>query len=596
MQKVLTPFLFIFILFFVSCGPFKEPRSIRTYETHSTSYIDGVLFTWPEVDDADSYVISAAGKTFEVEEPKVFIPAAPAKYGTSVEIQVAAKNKAGTSEAETLSSGTMSFDLRNKYTGEITKNDYNSFTVKVTADERLKFSDYCEYYYSIISNRTDNVFVSSFNKETDEVTVTGEGLEPCLVITDAEIILNVKWTDLNEQSQTTQVDTDSYVKIYTKAFDAVTNLQVTNVGRTTATISFTPLTQEQYGGLTTDDFQYVVDVSEKLDSSISKRKYLKPDVSSVDVTELKAETVYNVTVKAVNNSYGGEFSKVTESVEFTTKQALSIPIITSVTEVKPSASSIQTDFEVAFPKHPADTNSKFLYDIEYYVIKAGTHSYIYTADNAITYPSSGKIKVENVNGGNTYNVVLNVYAEDGTAVSSEVQKLETQRVDDSQIKNGLYDNLGNLIYWSASSMRATASMTTWGTLDATAYKNGIVFRIDFTEYISKTENPVKILFMNQETALYATIKSNTYELAKGSMRYVKPDSSASVLGYVFNEVPYNWADKKVQELVDSPLYSNTVKDEYVYNNALYLYVLFDSLSQDLTYVDREEYFCMSFYY
>lgn len=596
MRKLLPPFLFVLIGLLISCGPFKEPRSISTFSSQSTPYVDGVLFSWEEVSDADCYVVMAKGQTFEVEEPQIFIPAEPNYYGTDVMISVAAKNRAGISEYQQLSRYTSSFQFENKYTAEMLSAEYNSLKVKVKDTTKLEYSDNCKYYFSIES-QYDQTFKSVYDAETKTVNVSCNDFVPG-IYEQAKIIMNVDWTDLAGDKKTTSIDTSSYAEIHTKGFDAVTGVTVTSIGRTVATINFTELTDEQLGGINRNEVSYKILIEDKNDATKQFSKFFNADeYEPKKFTELVAGTEYSVLISAYNSGYSDKYCEKTEPFDFKTKNPLSKPTITSITEAKDANQDIQTNFVVAFPKHPDDEASSFLYDIEYYVLKNGTHSYKYGKDSAVKYPADGKIKIENVNAGNTYKVILNVYDEIGEIVSSDVQKQTMQNVDDSHIQNGLINpNTGKLINFNAKDMQAGYTETTWGTFDATAYPDGCVFRVDYYDFMFETDNPVSVLVLNRDTTFTATIKGNTYSLAKGTVKYVKPDENGTGISYLYNNVPMDWYTKRGSELAKSISSANRVADSYIYNNAIYLFVKFNASYIDSTYFDEEAYYLFSFSY
>lgn len=599
MKKVFNSFLLLVLLvFFNSCQlPFQPPRTISYSAIKTTSYIDGVLFEWEPAENATSYIVEYNSQSITTDKTKIFIPMNPDKFSQSCSITITAENSLGKSLS--VSKDTYTLGYSSVFNGTVVSSDYNSAVVNIEIEKGFSFSETCKYKFGLNSSDESLTYTSEYNSNVINVA----GLETGSSV-KADIMFNIEYTDLDGKIvKTENFITSNSVKIESKGFPQIKDVKVTKVVRHGASIEFTPLSDEELHGASKENLQYSIEVTDKAKEEIAKTISLSFNSCNAEITGLSPKTEYTVKV-SVYNSNGYKKTGTSEAVQFKTLEPMKTPVIKNVTEARTNSDGhAQTTFEVEFDKHPEDVNSTFKYDIEYYVMKGLQHLENFGKEKAQTYPSSGKIIVNGVNGGNTYKIILNVYDGDDV-VSSEVFVMKMKEFDDSVINEKSVLIQDNGCPFDVTKIRANSltNTITWGMFDLTGYQKGAVLKFDLKRCYADS---LCILTLTKTTGLFsADLSGKNYPLAStgttlllnSGIKIVTPDKDVLFKTGLYNSVPYNFTSKKVSDLVSSYATSNFIKNEYIYNDCIYIMAQFANSDLDTAYLDREYYIGISFGY
>lgn len=505
-------------------------------------YIDGWELSWAGKPGATKYVVgeftssssTEPVRTWEVTEPSFFYSRDITK-SADVYIKIDVYNPKGNSgycsDKHIDSSATAS-----SVSVKVAKTESSQTSVKVTCSDINVKKAKVEY---AVKDYGKEYFMCEY-QESKELEV--EDL-PFAAETKAYVYAKITYNTPDGEEKT--YETSSLATLKTKSFAAMEKPVVESVTRSSATVSFKLLTEEQLYGVDPSKVRYTV-TAYKEGSSYSSNYEITTNgtTDSLKITGLTAGTKYQYTVYAyVNGSsiYGDESEK---SDAVPTKAALSKPVIKTIEEVSetevPSPLSV---IGVTFDPIEEDTDEEIMYGLEWEIFEgsANAGNYAMVAKDAIADTTDLAVIV---NGGNRYFVALYAYSKDEgfeTRVRSEPEAIQLKKVDDTQMLLGLYyteeagplyegqiSDITNSKTWGGTfTPKSTTSTYSWGLMSK---KGNYVVKFGLnSDMMAKTSGSVYLYYV-QQYSVQETSKIGDTTLSQGTTTYfVAPDAACTSL-------------------------------------------------------------------
>lgn len=591
------------VINFTTTEPEGYPKKVTGFT--QVKYINGAELTWDAQENVTSYRIyefsSKSSSTpkndnyFETTENSYFIANAPGDFNDFY-YGVCAVNELGVGKYSDIIN--VWFSTTVTCTSKVSEIGNTSAKVTISAkymDVPLQVKN-GSVQYALSKNSSGTLLFCEY-QDSDVVDVTG--LE---FASETQLYGLVKITYNDNGSSKNKIFNTSSFKINTKSFEAPLAPVVDSVTRGSATVSFTPLSEEQLCGIDASSVVYKVYAYKKGYSySTASIATEAGDVTPVKVSGLMSNTEYEFTVCAYvtgSSIYGDESERVTA----VTKNSLSKPVIKTLEEVSVTGvSSPLSVINVTFDPIVEDEDEDILYGLEWEIFEGSANSgkYTFKSDNAF---SNVKDVAVIVNGGNRYFVTLYAYAaEDGDSsrVRSDNKEIQLASVDDSQMLMGLYYTedagaiAGNIVditnsaTWSTGDSftpKSTSTTYSWGLLDR---KGSYVVKFGLSDAMMKLSNSSVDLYYVQKYYSITSAKIGSTVLASGTKTYfVAPNPECTELvcfadystSYPSSNDPWNMPEYSssgnlAYSTLDKPTrkgVSMTTLEQYMFNNGLYL--------------------------
>lgn len=408
--------------------------------------ITTLKYSWPEVDGAVKYNITLGTSSYSHDKDEKFETAENSylfkglKPDSNYYFTISVTTSAGTSQVTEASQAS---------TGK-TKLSYNLINVEPSQTQAsysvsLPFSDTTDCTVSFVL-RENSLETSNVLMEIPELVNGGfmrTGLQPATWYSSyssnvaGSLHMSVTYTDENGQTvtDTSYCDAPSFT---TDNLNPPKNLKIDSVTKTTVTLSFDELTQEEKLNKT-PKYSIVV-----YDSNGDFYKSKQEATSPVTITELKPGAEY--TFKAETTFAGASSSAKQETTDITANTASGIsqkPVITlkEVPFEEETLKNVWSNVQVEWDALPAEAGldpAKLVYGIEYRIFEYSKYKRPQNAaQKDITYTGTGSFTktIEYVNGGNRYTVRVYAYDSDepDDIVYSEPVKIQLAAIPDNNM-------------------------------------------------------------------------------------------------------------------------------------------------------------------
>lgn len=554
----------------------------------STNYFDVVEYTWDKSVLAESYIIKIYKESTlstllheeEVTENSYTYPIDITTTGQLYAV-VYAKNEKGTGPVSDLRSeyysGASFFTIYADVT-DITANTAHVALSLSKASKKLVAKN-ATIQYALVDSE-GNVYKDY--QDSNEFDITGLELGTTTYFDDKA---KISYTYNGEQKTYEQ---ESSFSVKTKGFPAPSGeWSVINTGRTSITIQFPKLKADQLCGVSEDNVVYVVTAYKEGSNYSSKYVTSTVGANSVRIPYLEAGTDYYFTVKAKKNTSGAvEGEESEKSAAFTTKAALSTPVIKTIAES--SKAVPYSHITVSFDPIAEDADEDIKYGLKWDIFNR-TDSYMYKWQSINAINNVTSIETEQLNGGNRYNVILYAYeATEGsdTAVYSDKVSIQLDKIDDKSIPGGLYYtgdaelvDIVNPKTWEGTTPRSTDTNYSWGLYNVVGANNVVKFGLT-QDMLNSTASSFKFYYVERQYGS-STSKIGTTKLAyRATIYFVTPDNDNAVQLAQFNfstsNMPtYGSNGQLTYATLDKPSsmgVSITTYMPYMFNNSLYFLI------------------------
>lgn len=454
----------------VTTGAFV-PTTIPAENINCKKGITSLVFEWPEVDGAEKYtVILKDNAIFDkvtleqkdvTENTYIFRGLQP---DTKYNFYLTVTTNGGTSGAQSLESRTAkaSFPLKNSYG---LNTEYDKCVPKIEADQtkatysfNVPFEDTtdCTVYFTLRRNTDADSELLCDIGEIENYFFIRENLTPATSYsnyvynepTSGYLHMTVTYKDAGGNDTTT----DSYIgtnSFYTSNLNPPTNLRITDITKTTATISFDELSEEEKIGKTP---KYTIKAYDK-DGNLAKGTngyYIEKEGDSSPITLNNLIKGSEYIFKAETSFEGATSSaphKETQIIGFTASGIEQKPVVT-LKEIQPddSESALRGIFTYinaewdALDEAEGVVPENLVYGLEYKIFEHSKYRRVQKSKQDVTYTGTESFSEKFlVNGGNKYTVRVYAYdsTEPGDIVYSDTVKIQLTKIDDSQMFGAL---------------------------------------------------------------------------------------------------------------------------------------------------------------
>lgn len=537
----------------------------------ATKYIDGWELSWDGKNGDTKYVVgeftssssTEPVRTWEVTEPSFFYSRDITK-STDVYIKIDVYNPKGNSGYGSYKNISSSATASSVSVG-VAKKESSQTSVKVTCKDIDVKKAKVEY---AVKNSDGSTFLCEY-QESKELEV--ENL-PFAAETEVYVYAKITYNTPEGEEKTYETSSAS-ITLKTKSFTAMEKPVVESVTRSSATVSFKLLTEEQLYGVDPSNVRYTVKAYKEGSSysSISETTTNGTD-DSLEITGLTAGTKYQYTVYAYVNgsSDKGDESEKTDAVS--TKAALSKPVLTDVVEVlRTDKTEIQTTIKATIPQIEEDEKEEIEYGFKYAF--ANDSSTSRSASSTATEYTDGEYTCT-VNAGNTYYVFA--YAQEKGVVSSRVYSEEGKKISLEKINEwGVYNGFGSgdenwfeLLNFSDSTkfggnLPFTTSTFSFNLINGMKTKtNGQKYTVKLSYTSGALEATPYILFVSNYYGTTYGNAPNSFILGNAFAYIVKP------VDYLFNGNSLSSITKS-----SNPKTAGTaVPFDMIYNNSVYIQI------------------------
>lgn len=610
--------------------PVGSPEKPANLTVEKQSYSSATI-TWDENPIATSYIVykDKNNSTYFPEWEKVEEVTTNSYtveiFDKKVHYAVEAKNETGTSSKQEIEVQPKSLPslVGIKYTA--TQNSVTFTFPEISSED----AGDVKYFYAVNDKNIYEDYLSVTYKaksEENKNTVIYSGLEFAKNYDDYAFI--VMYKENADGTKTIRSDYKLSFKFATKAFDAPTNVQVSDIKRTSATVSFEPI--KEFYGISSSKVFYRITIENKGGSgTMIFNTNPGSNVYTISTTDeekrnknyqtllLSPGTEYTVTVEARTNDFEYDFFGDKGVSEFTTGKGLSAPAITSVSEV--GRNGLETEVKINY----TDSNTEAVSHNVYYKIqnasdwKKWNTETSYLEDNKNTK----EITVKQLNAGNRYTFRIDSYPDDEPAakVYSETEQLQCEKIPDNEINMpaAIKNKDGSVLNLSGKGVFVTDKGTpvsirsddikgySWGVLNF-ADENGqfvippignysyYTFKLDMTDNLDGKNEEKLLLFVS---GIYG-MTWNGSKLGSCDLYIVKPNDTAEELAKPkpFDDFNVPMLDKDGNTDLRPSRAGYVIPEEYMYNNSVYIGVK-DKSKSSLFFQEGETYFIgFSYYY
>lgn len=507
------------------CKPADKTPTFDVTKIEVKQYMDGVLFTWPDV--ADEYVANEE----TVTENKYFIYS-----NSSSEKEVELNLKVPGYKNVTLKEKSISFDA-----------------IKlVLVNNKLNFENGNFYKPENVTYYTWDNYTDRDNHE-NEISKTSDGKNidrnGNIKIGEYEWFYGSVLYSFGENDVWYNIKYGNYPERIYKTCDPLT-INSIDVGANKVTLNFDAYDQDKIYSSEQSNARFFVKYT-NLSTNETKTKYIdySSTITSMEVDGLDANTEYEFMLTITLYTYNGAKNDFGEPAKAKTLTPISAPTIVSVTE-ESIENSPYTYLVVEY--ETTETDPKIKYGLEY---KFSSSAWA-TAD----VDSENNVFKVKINGGNFTYARVYAYNEDFEAerVYSEEKYKSCAKVvepasffDVTSISST--STSGNTINWSVDSFDTSApAMSTK------------IYAIKMSSYDN-------ILFASKRT----TTEINGKYMADASANFITPDNKTS-LGYILPVTGLMSSFSITKDDIDRG--KNRIKPEYIFNGKIYIKVTLMSSS------------------
>lgn len=456
------------------------PKPIPSENIICKKGITTLSFTWPEVTGAEKYITWLRDGNFsfsntidskDVEENSVVYHNLESDKSYCFYIKV--QTDGGESTESYSSFKTSMAGFPSKYSDS---SAYYKCEPKVIADQTkatysfgVPFEDFtdCKITFSLRKDtEADSELIQDIG-ELENYFFIRENLSPATSYSSSSYSNNtsgyIHMTVTYKDAAGNDIKNDSYIQVnsfYTKNLNPPSNLQITSISKTEATISFDVLTEEEKLGKKPKYSIYAYDKNDNL-ARDAKGDFISVygESSPLTIKNLTKGTEYIFKAKTSFDKADGSAPNEHTQVTGHTASGIEQKPVVTLTEVQPGDDEsfyrgvytyIKADWD-ALDKAEGVKPENIIYGIEYRIFEHNKYSRPYNLVPSTEDPSkkvhqdrtySGTESFSDkflVNGGNTYTVRVYAYdsEEPGDIVYSDPVKVQLEKIDDSQMYGAL---------------------------------------------------------------------------------------------------------------------------------------------------------------
>lgn len=396
-MKKLIPILFVSLLFF-SC---KEPDPPAPVEVTCTSYVDGVLFSWPEDENVVEYKVEYGEETYTVKENEFFIRRNAfweSEYLITVSITPCEKNK----EGEPVEVNYKQAPAKDSFSYEYSYPDYK--TVEFTFS--LKNLYEADYSFEIKKDKW-----SQDKGEKNQNTVTVDSFQGYSCKCDDYRILVYLFTEDENGEVVEKIIGREMIDFSNKPFPAVKDVKVESISRRKAKLAYTRFDTSDIPDIDINYLRYIGSIFDSEGNLIEEKLNGGYGIEYFEFEKLEPSTQYSFSVRAIwKDTEESSVSETGEPVTATTKKSIEISAPTIIETANTLLTHPYTNISVSFTQSPDDTEGKYLYYINTYVTRHNRDTFTYYSvppnDSKVFSETNGVVEKEGVNGGNEIKAVV----------------------------------------------------------------------------------------------------------------------------------------------------------------------------------------------